>query len=708
MNLRKLNKSGKKLSLILLMHTVFFSVYAADASKDDLSGYSKGNLSLPPTPKITNPAFEDGKTGWILPKGFRVVRSEGLNGTSALFYERTNPKEYKYAKTKVKLQAGARYRFSGWVKCENVSKGRWGATICLEFAKNGKWLSGRYPNGLHGTKDWTYIESSVAVPENADSCSLILVLGPKCTGKVWFDDVTIRPDAPRIEMDVVYPAFRIITPKNGLIRVNVYNEDTSINERDLKVRFEAGKKSVTASLKKHVAKADMSGLPVGPVPLKLSLLDTRRKLILAESTCDLTCALADLPAPENACLIDKYGRAIVNGKPYMPVGLYMYTVNKEDLDRIAESPFNCVIPQQSMHLKLLEKDDMIIPRPQYKGILRDCIIMYKYSPETIWEALDYCHKKGLKVIFSMQGAPYKGSKNAASTRWNGITGTEEIVKAIINKYKSHPALLGWFTVDEKPASMIEILNARRKLINQLDPFHPTWGVHYKPAELRSYTSACDIIGTDYYPILRKTSRDMNGIANTMDALDATGLQGYWVVLQLFNWGVYNAGGDPGKFKKDFADPSEKQMRAMTILAALRGAKGFTYYSYNDLKRPANPNRFIGKPPYTMEYFERRWKKAKRIAQMLRDLEPFILSIEKAPGLKIKQEKGTVQAREFRDKNGNIRILIAGIGPGEASAVITTTAPMPLKSVYGNCKALGNNRYRFVGENICSDILTGTK
>jgi hypothetical protein len=62
----------------------------------------------------------------------------------------------------------------------------------------------------------------------------------------------------------------------------------------------------------------------------------------------------------------------------------------------------------------------------------------------------------------------------------------------------------------------------------------------------------------------------------------------------------------------------------------------------------------------------------------------------------------------RDADGNVRILIAGVGPGESQAVITTTAPMPLTSSNGKTVGLGENKYRFTGQDICSDILSGGK
>lgn len=681
--------------------------YVSALAAEDLSSYRRGDLSLPSSPDIRNPGFENDAEGWNLYEGYQVVPNAGRNGTAGLRYERSDPANYKLGNTGVRLERGARYRYGAWVRCEDVPEGGRGATICLEFIRDGKWLSGDYPKGIHGTQDWTYVESDCVVPEDAESCQFVLYLGPKKTGTAWFDDVVVKPAAPLLEMHVVYPPFRRLTPEDGLVRVNVYNEDESLDEDDLRVHVVATagntSRQATAAVQSHIAELDLSGLPTGSVDLTLYLLDARRKLILAESAAALTCVPSDRPIPDNACLIDSEGRAIVDGKPFMPLGLWMYTLSKEDLDRIAESPFNCVMPTRSLSLKLIEKDDMILPRP-HKGPVADTPILYEYTPETVRDTLDYCHAKGIRMIFSLQKV-YEGMKWGRTT-WFGAEGPAAVVTSVVNRYRDHPALLAWFINDERPASMMPRLNARRRLVNDLDPFHPTWGVLYQFPDLPLYGSSCDVIGVDAYPINDESSRNMNIIDRAMDGVDRSGLPA-WVVGQIFNWGIYRAGGHGERFKNDFMDPTEEQMRSMALFFALRGAKGFTFYAYHDLKRPASPNRF-DTPPQTMADFERRWAEVKRIGRVLKDLEPFILADIEPPSLRIEQEEGRVQAREFRDGDGNVRILIAGIGPGESRAVLTTSAPMPLESVYGNCTALGNNRYRFVGEDISSDILRGNR
>ena len=58
--------------------------------------------------------------------------------------------------------------------------------------------------------------------------------------------------------------------------------------------------------------------------------------------------------------------------------------------------------------------------------------------------------------------------------------------------------------------------------------------------------------------------------------------------------------------------------------------------------------------------------------------------------------------------GNVCILIAGVSQGESRAIATTTGPQLLKSHCGKCVQLGENRYQFTGNDICSDILCGER
>ncbi len=97
------------------------SIFAACQKKtDDLAGYRKVEAPQVPVPEIKSPGFDSGAEGWTLPAGFHHVVGEGLNQTGALCNERTNPDDYFKAEQSVALLPNTQYRFSAWVKTENV------------------------------------------------------------------------------------------------------------------------------------------------------------------------------------------------------------------------------------------------------------------------------------------------------------------------------------------------------------------------------------------------------------------------------------------------------------------------------------------------------------------------------------------------------------------------------------------------------------
>jgi hypothetical protein len=260
--------------------------------------------------------------------------------------------------------------------------------------------------------------------------------------------------------------------------------------------------------------------------------------------------------------------------------------------------------------------------------------------------------------------------------------------------------------------MKDRLETRRALVNRLDPFHPTYSLFYQLDDLPFYGGGQDVIGVDHYPIRFAENIHMKAVAKQMNAVDLTGLP-TWVAPQAINMATFEA--KNAEDAKRFLDPTEDQMLSMSLYMAARGAKGFIFYAGNLLAMTdevfyaRHRNRIKDAPaPQTEADFARRWAELSRVGAVLRGLESFLLADKPAPEVKLEVEKGEVFAREFRDADGNVRILIAGVGPGESQAVITTTAPMPLTSSNGKTVALGENKYRFTGKDICSDILSGGK
>ena len=131
---------------------------------------------------------------------------------------------------------------------------------------------------------------------------------------------------------------------------------------------------------------------------------------------------------------------------------------------------------------------------------------------------------------------------------------------------------------------------------------------------------------------------------------------------------------------------------MVLLDAIYGAKGFLFYSFCDLSRGPDKDQFA-----------RRWPAICKMANLLKKLEPFILSDQKPESVAIKVVSGDVAAQKFIDNQGNIKVLIAAVGPGKAEAILSNL-PAGLISE-SNRTQFSNNSYTFTDNDISYDILS---
>jgi hypothetical protein len=244
---------------------------------------------------------------------------------------------------------------------------------------------------------------------------------------------------------------------------------------------------------------------------------------------------------------------------------------------------------------------------------------------------------------------------------------------------------------------------RRRLINRIDPWHPTWTLTYRYDDFPYYGISGDTIGVDPYPIseLSDKKQDIKVVKIAMDAGNTTGLP-VWVVPQIFNWGVYKIPNDKETLAKAHF-PTLEEMRAMTLYSTVLGAKGFVFYSNFDIIQKYDSLFSPGTG-------EREWAKVVEMVQSVKELEPFILSTKKPVPIPVESEpKGMVEAGVLLDDYGHFRIIIIGIG-GKVKSIFTLPENLrqlnsePLRSKFGKTKFLGNGKYEFITENVDSDIL----
>ena len=199
--------------------------------------------------------------------------------------------------------------------------------------------------------------------------------------------------------------------------------------------------------------------------------------------------------------------------------------------------------------------------------------------------LDRADKYGLKVIIPTGIAP--------NTTKNSLALWEHSISSLLRpEVMAHPALLGYFLVDEphwngKP---VKCLTASYEIIKALDPYHPIW-INEAPrgsVEIhREYSQAADIYGIDIYPVPYPNSH--SGMADKgltsvgkyarQTAEICAGHKPAWMALQGFAWGNFQKG-------KPVVYPTWQELRFMTYDALLSGADAVAYWGLQYIEDPA--------------------------------------------------------------------------------------------------------------------------
>ena len=560
------------------------------------------------TVELKNAGFEETDrngypVGWSRHPSWHGERA-GHNGSGGLVFECSAEKKQKGGRPQqeVVLKAGRRYYVSALMKTANLVTERptpaQGMGIYLEgYGDDGKWKFGGGPrvfaNGT--TKDWIKVEFITREVPDGIVRAYIQPWAKRCV-------------SGRAVIDNVYLAEYDMQPVAGVFP-HVYRSESTGGP----VRFSASINTDT----RHQALSDYSatftytakdgsrktvpGEMVSPTEAAITLDTTSFGLGTNEVTCTLSLGgktLGSAGAPfarvesstRRRVYIDSHNRTIVDGKPFFPLGMYFKNsrVSASNLTVYTEGPFNCVMPYAS------------------KGPSEEEMELYRQA--------------GLKVIFDLR---YGMSDESVGKPW---------VHETVRKFKDHPALLAWYTNDERPISDIPKLAARQRWVEALDPDHPTWSVQDVFSEVRHYLGTYDVLGMDPYPIPKKPIETVisslrQGIAGTF------GTKAIWQVPQAFGWGWLKR-----KETKGQRAPTQKEMSNMTWQSIAGGANGIVYYAYHHLSEPhEDPN----------DAFAPAWARTKAAAAEVKKYEQVLLSAD--PPVQVSGATESVAVRTWRHK-----------------------------------------------------------
>ena len=621
------------------------------------------------------------------PAGYRIAPGEGRNGTAALFYERTDPNVYQLYAVPIKnLLPGKPYVVSAWIRGENLKAlgdQKNIGVICVEYSKDGKWIRGgaQYVTSDVGA-NWQQINLEFTPPVDVAErqAGLTFYLQRKVVGKIWFDDVVVRQTTIPTSVVLTRPDRLSFFGENGRFALRV--EDSVPKNSRIVATITNGGKSRDFLLKPNGLdfQGDAGKLEPGPVDIAVKIADRDKKVVIGGETYHLTAYPETLP-PKNACTIDEYGRAIVDGKPFMPLGVYGFA-DEKNYQRLKDAGFNCLALYASLALK--------------------GNVDHKDPVKNVQEGLDLIDKYGLKLIFSMTSQ--LSHNEGAIKEWGEAKGVDAVTELVVKTVKDHPTLLAWYISDEVPLLKVPNIVELRRLISRIDPWHPTWTLTDNHDFLPYYGISGDTIGVDPYPIAHpheapksSSEQSIKHVKTMMTAGRSTGLP-VWVVPQIFNWGVFQFRDNPKAFAESYF-PTAEEMRAMALYAAMLGAKGFVCYS--------NHTIFMRYDKLLPGSGEREWPKVVEMVKPIKELEPFILSTKEPLPIAVESEPpDSVEAGILLDDAGNFRVIIIGIG-GKTKGTFTLPDNLKsatLRSKFGKTKSLGNGRYEFSVDAVNSDIL----
>jgi hypothetical protein len=569
-----------------------------------------------PLPK--NAGFEtpdakgDGAADWSLYWNgmWSVKRGEGRNGTAALVCADVG--KGGWTTQWVEVEPGRAYRIEGWVRTEGVE----GSGVCIDFSWHDAYgtrigTAATQPRVM-GTTAWTKVSLEVFVPPAAAKrCLLGTPVTGNTKGKAWFDDLRIvLQEQPPIG-EFISNAYRNRAAEGPVaFHVGLGVTKDEIAAKGLHGRFVvpsvvSGTRIVAAvpdkaDLRDVSATIDAASLPLGESKVVFELLDGKGKKTASKSL-----VFTRTAKPETKGVrIDRRGITRIDGKPFFPLGMFMWKAVPEKIDHYAKGPFNCLMP---------------------------------YMEPTKAE-MDYVHAKGLKMLYTLKDT-YVGM---GSAKGRGITNEASEVVYItkhVNEFKDHPALLAWYINDELGLDWIKHLARHRDLFEQLDPDHPTWVAHYMVEDIRSHLPGFDVIGSDPYPICQTGDPPISQVMEhtRITRKGVFGARAMWQIPQAFDWGGYRV-----EDKDKTRPPTFDEMRNMAWQFMAEGANGLIFYSYSSWEKMKWRT-----PP------EEMWKCVCRVGEEVKARIPIFLSEETAPAVTLITKDASVRAWR---KDGDVWLL----------------------------------------------------
>ncbi|MDD2709043.1 MAG: sugar-binding protein [Verrucomicrobiae bacterium] len=380
---------------------------------------------------------------------------------------------------------------------------------------------------------------------------------------------------PKPSLDMALDRNYYTTEKSVQVRARIIDPATMSALKDAKAKFillkEDGHEPLAAkefipTAEKMEASFDARSLPAGKFRICCEIEGKNGKKLHS-----LTKAFAKVPAKNHEIKIDWNNNFLVNGEPFFPMGIY--TVPEGNLAKIRDTGFNTVT-------YFFPKD---IFTYWFSGRTKENKTMEDLEGEVL-SYLDTAHAANLKVMFDLSLLWIRKSSDPVN-----VENIKKVKQAVL-KFKDHPALLAWGILDEPSAKKLSdgssvpvFLEKVWMQIKEIDPYHPVWILLDKPDDCLDYAAIGDFHQTDPYPVGNKPlSMVSDFIKQTMVSVENKKPVG--AVLQAF--------GEPELSRRM---PTPEELRCMSYLAMIQGAKAITYFIYTDVSPHLGENLAALKP-----------------------------------------------------------------------------------------------------------------
>lgn len=474
---------------------------------------------------LSNGSFEEGTTDWVLPPNAKIDSSTAAEGKNSLRLD-VKPGDPADITRFFPVKEGQAYTVEAKVKTGAIQGGQ--AYVILEWAKKDRaWLgTGAYP-GVVGAQDWTAVRTlpshTGTAPKGAGY--LLIFLRVSGQGTAWFDDLKVIPDMfehpdPEWPKDGAVvrdnrPAFRWkipevpasyvleISPDAGF-RKDVLRFDADDVEYRPKMPLDKGtffwRVRLTPSKQwsavwRFEQQADKSDDTTGPtveperqyIPEPGEMLRVRVEDPSGIDTKSIQCQIDDR---EGEIRMSDGSVEIRRSGGWKR--LNWVTLTAKDVRGNQTRERFAVTCMKVPHRVSFRKDKVVL----YDGKAVFPIGIYQVRGETLKAAkaagfglvqdyqwsedaddagarkyLDQVEKAGLKAFVEFD--------RGTNPRKNGLVQENfDMVARRVAALMDHPGLFVWYLADEPEGKFIRpaLMRKYRRLINRLDPFHPTAAV----------------------------------------------------------------------------------------------------------------------------------------------------------------------------------------------------------------------------------------